>query len=168
MDSSPLILVWVEQKKLKGVREVTYIGYTMSQDGSPLGQMAVPSIGWAKDNLGVTTTLRHDKYAEEYPLGFEVCWLEHPEQDARWWRAKFFRDNLWEITFVEGSPPYVEFRDERMRKVIGYVVHLVALDTHYVIPGRASPREGDEYPGPAMSFRDAMIEANTQFCTTEL
>lgn len=165
--SKPLILVWVEKAKIKGAWGPTFIAYTMAQDGSPLGQMSVPNVEWAKANLGVTTTTRHDKYADEYPLGFEVVWLEDPEQDPRWWRAKFFNDNLWEISFAYDGLPFVEFRDERTRRVCGYVVHVVGLEKHYVVPGRTSPRSTDIFPEPGMTFREAMIEANLQFCASK-
>lgn len=139
------------------------MAYAIAEDGTPLGQQSGMAVDWVKAALGVGSTQRHDRYAEEYPRGFQVVWLEDPDHDATWWRAQFWSERRWEITFVLAAVSYVEFRDEVTRNVMGHVVHLEELDTYYVVPGRTTPRKGDLFPEPAMSLRDAMREAHLQF-----
>jgi len=161
---TPSILVWVEPRRKVVQGDARYMAYAMAEDGTPLGQMSVDSAEWAKANLGVTTTSRHDVYASEYPAGFEVLWLEDPHRDGRWWRAKFFEHHRWEITFVEFAEiPYVEFRDEASRQVQGYVAYLRSMDAYYVLSGRSTPRAHDLFPEPGMPLLDAMVEAELQF-----
>jgi hypothetical protein len=162
--SLPLIFAWAEAKKVRLQPELRYVAYVMAEDGSPLGQIGVQSIEWAKAATGAVGATRHDVYLAEYPLGFEVVWLDAPRHDGRWWQAKFFRGAKWEISFLSDQGiSYVEFRDARTRAVRGHVVHLAALDHYYVVPGRATPRRGDIYPGQPMVLWVAMEEAHLQF-----
>lgn len=163
MAHEPWVMVWAEPKRLRGVAGTTWVAYAIAEDGSPLGQQAGPSLEWVKLALGVGSTERHARYAEEYPRGFQVAWLADPHHNASWWRAQFWEDNRWEITFVLSSLEYVEFRDERTRRVFGHVAHLMENDAYYVVPGRDTPRKGDSFPEPAMCLRDAMRAAHRQF-----
>lgn len=158
-----LILAWADGVKLKGEPRHKYAACAMSQDGRVLVRATVPSTDWAKSRLGVTTEENHPVYAEEYPSGFEVVWLDDPYTDARWWRAHFFGDCAWTLAFYKEPLRYFEFRDYR-GTVRGYVVeHHDLPGQWYIVPGHTTPRNGDIFPAPAHDLRAAMNTAHQTF-----
>jgi hypothetical protein len=51
----------------------------MAEDGHVLASHCSSSEYWAKHDIGLTGTWKHDLYAKHYPDGYELVWVE----DAR-------------------------------------------------------------------------------------
>jgi hypothetical protein len=55
------------------------LALAVAEDGSVLAQHISSSSTWAQHDMGVTSDRNHDKYAEHYPGGFEVEWIDNPK-----------------------------------------------------------------------------------------
>ena len=45
-------------------------------DGSLVAQHVSSSAEWAKSDIGITSTRKHDLYAERFPNGYELEWVD--------------------------------------------------------------------------------------------
>ena len=55
------------------------VGFALAEDGRGLGSHLSSSVGFAKHDMGLTSDWKHDTYAEAYPDGFELVWVDDPE-----------------------------------------------------------------------------------------
>jgi hypothetical protein len=73
------IYAFVRDKDIDGDVYVVAIG----EDGTALAGHLSSSPSWARHDIGVTSTWKHEHYAKSYPDGFEVIWIEDPKTDPR-------------------------------------------------------------------------------------
>lgn len=51
----------------------------LCEDGHCLGQHLSSSEGWAKHDIGITSDMKHDSYKQHCPDGYDLVWLDNPE-----------------------------------------------------------------------------------------
>lgn len=56
------------------------VALAVAEDGTVLAQHVSSSPSWAQHDMGVTSDWKHDKYAEHYPDGFEIEWVDKPKE----------------------------------------------------------------------------------------
>jgi hypothetical protein len=74
------IFLWCNPAAGWGERDV--IGYAIAEDGEGLASHLSSSESFARHDMGLTSTWKHDVYAAKYPDGYELVWLTRQEQDA--------------------------------------------------------------------------------------
>jgi hypothetical protein len=52
----------------------------LAEDGTPLASHCSSSIHWARHDIGVTSDWKHEIYEKHYPNGFDVEWIDEPDQ----------------------------------------------------------------------------------------
>lgn len=55
------------------------IGYALAEDGVCLASHLSSSEQWSKHDLGLTSTWKHADYEVHYPGGFELEWVDDPD-----------------------------------------------------------------------------------------
>jgi len=70
-----------------GFRSGDVIGYALGEDGQGLASHLSSNETWAKHDMGLTSDWKHEHYAKVYPNGFELIWIDDPENDERWQAA---------------------------------------------------------------------------------
>lgn len=60
------------------------VGQAVREDGTVLTGHISRSIDWAKHDLGLTSTWKHEIYQEKCPEGYELVWVDDPHTDKRW------------------------------------------------------------------------------------
>lgn len=51
----------------------------IAEDGNCLAGHVSSHKQWAKHDIGLTSDWNHDKYAEHYPDGYELEWIDNPK-----------------------------------------------------------------------------------------
>ena len=64
-----------------------YLACALAEDGHGLCSHMSSTIGWAKHDVGLTSSLKHDLYSKYYPEGYQLIWLDKPEKDEGWKEA---------------------------------------------------------------------------------
>ena len=64
-----------------GMREGDVIGYALGEDGHGLASHLSSDEGWSKHDMGLTSNWKHDHYAEVYPGGYELEWVDNHDLD---------------------------------------------------------------------------------------
>jgi len=64
-----------------------FIGQALAEDGLALASHLSSSVDWAKHDMGFSSDWKHDIYAELYPHGYELIWIDDPHTDERWQAA---------------------------------------------------------------------------------
>lgn len=59
----------------------------LAEDGEFVAGHMSSSVAWAKNDIGITSTRKHEHYQKEYPQGFELIWIDDIENDDRWKEA---------------------------------------------------------------------------------
>lgn len=54
------------------------VGYAMTEDGRVLASHLSSGTEWAKHDMGITGTWKHDTYAKHCPDGYELEWVDDP------------------------------------------------------------------------------------------
>lgn len=72
------------KKKIYCFINVTYASGDMlveslCEDGTFLSQHFSSSVSFAKHDIGINSDWQHDKYKEHCPEGFELIWVDDPE-----------------------------------------------------------------------------------------
>lgn len=62
-------------------------GCALGEDGQGLATHLSSNIDWSKHDMGLTSDWKHDHYAKVYPEGYELVWIDNPDQDERWQKA---------------------------------------------------------------------------------
>ena len=70
-----------------GMRSGDVMGYALAEDGTALASHLSSSEGFSKHDMGLTSDWKHDTYSKFYPDGFELKWIDYPEEDDRWLAA---------------------------------------------------------------------------------
>lgn len=70
-----------------GFREGDVIGYALGEDGQGLASHLSSSVNFSKHDMGLTSDWKHDHYKTCYPDGYELVWLDDPDNDERWLEA---------------------------------------------------------------------------------
>jgi hypothetical protein len=61
-----------------------YSGYALCEDGHGICGHASSSIEWAKHDLGLTSDWKHVLYAKYCPEGYELVWVDDPDNSDEW------------------------------------------------------------------------------------
>lgn len=70
-----------------GFRRGDVIGYALGEDGQGLASHLSSGIEWSKHDMGLTSDWKHDHYEKIYPNGYELIWIDDPDNDERWLNA---------------------------------------------------------------------------------
>jgi hypothetical protein len=66
-------------------------GMALAEDGQVLTSHLSTNLDYLKGDLGFLETsmgkIKREKFAEHYPDGFEVIWLDNPQEDAGYMAA---------------------------------------------------------------------------------
>ena len=68
-------------------------GYALAEDGAGLCGHYSSTIDFAKHDLGLTSDWKHEYYQEHYPEGYELEWVDDPDNHTGW-RMAFRRNQL--------------------------------------------------------------------------
>jgi len=55
----------------------------LSEGGEVLTRHTSSSKGWAKHDIGITSDWKHKIYDEKYPEGWELIWVDDPEEKVK-------------------------------------------------------------------------------------
>lgn len=72
----PKIYVFVNGRFANG----DVISQAIAEDGTPLGSHLSSNESFAKHDMGITSTWKHEHYAAHYPDGFDVVWVDDEEK----------------------------------------------------------------------------------------
>lgn len=61
-----------------------YIGYTICEDGTGICSHFSSSIHFSKHDMGLTSNWKHDFYNKYCPDGYELEWVDDPDNHAGW------------------------------------------------------------------------------------
>ena len=70
-----------------GFRAGDVLGYALAKDGTCLASHLSSNVDFSKHDMGLTSNWKHDHYAKAYPEGYELVWIDNPENDPRWQKA---------------------------------------------------------------------------------
>lgn len=70
-----------------GIRPDDVVGYALAEDGTGLASHLSSDIIWSKHDMGFTSDWKHDCYQKHYPDGFELEWVDDPENHQGWQSA---------------------------------------------------------------------------------
>lgn len=60
-----------------------FVGKAVAEDGTELGVRHSSTTRWLKLDMGIHSSGgMHEKYAAHYPNGYELVWVEHPDNFA--------------------------------------------------------------------------------------
>lgn len=59
-----------------GWRPGDVIGYAVAEDGEGLASHLSSGEGYARHDMGITGTWKHDAYAAKYPDGYDLVWVD--------------------------------------------------------------------------------------------
>ena len=62
-------------------------GYALCEDGVFLASHLSSSVEWLKHDLGLTSNLKHNAYAEHCPGGYKLEWVDNPSAHEGWQTA---------------------------------------------------------------------------------
>lgn len=57
------------------------ISIALAEDGHVLTTHSSSTAEWAQHDMGITSDWKHDIYAEHYPAGYDLKWIEGPPAD---------------------------------------------------------------------------------------
>ena len=63
------------------------MGYALGEDGHGLCSHYSSGKGYSKHDMGLTSNWKHDIYEECYPEGFELIWIDDPDNSEEWKKA---------------------------------------------------------------------------------
>jgi hypothetical protein len=70
------------------------VSYALCEDGKCLASHISSSDYWAQHDMGFTSNWKHKEYAEHCPEGFELEWVEDPENHPGWLAAYALNQEL--------------------------------------------------------------------------
>lgn len=68
----------------------------LCEDGHCLAQHLSSNEAWAKHDIGITSEQKHENYKEHCPGGYELIWLDVPEDSEELKAAYKLNQVLWE------------------------------------------------------------------------
>lgn len=72
-------------------------GYALAEDGICIASHLSSNVYFSKHDLGLTSNWNHENYDKHYPKGYELIWVEQPEDDSRWQAAMVLNQKLKEL-----------------------------------------------------------------------
>lgn len=78
-ENKPKIFVYCQPCESWGDGSV--LGYAIAEDGCGLISHLSSNIDWSKHDMGITSNWHHDDYKEHYPEGYQLIWVDDPEND---------------------------------------------------------------------------------------
>lgn len=60
------------------------LGYALAEDGTGLASHISTNKFYSQHDLGLTSNWKHEGYALHYPSGYELEWVENPEEHEGW------------------------------------------------------------------------------------
>lgn len=65
-----------------GFEPTDVIGYALAEDGHCICSHLSSNVQWAKHDMGLTSDWKHDHYNEHYPDGYELIWVDDPDNHS--------------------------------------------------------------------------------------
>ena len=70
-----------------GFRSGDVIGYALAEDGQGLASHLSSNMSFSQHDMGLTSDWKHEHYAKCYPEGYELEWVDNPENHEGWQKA---------------------------------------------------------------------------------
>lgn len=70
-----------------GGRFEDVVGFALGEDGKGLASHLSSNVSFSKHDMGLTSNWKHEHYAEAYPDGYELIWIDDAKNDERWQKA---------------------------------------------------------------------------------
>lgn len=64
---------------INAANSLGYIPVAISEDGEVLAEHCSSSEGYAKHDIGIGSTIKHELYKKKYPEGYELVWLDRDQ-----------------------------------------------------------------------------------------
>jgi len=80
-----------------------YSGYALAEDGTGVCGHFSSSIDFAKHDLGLTSNWKHEHYIKHYPEGYELEWVDDPDNHEGWKKAMELNKRLEECKLKQNS-----------------------------------------------------------------
>jgi len=64
---------------VQGWRANDVIGYALAEDGAWLASHRSSNKSFIKHDMGLTSNWKHESYEKHYPEGFELEWVDDPD-----------------------------------------------------------------------------------------
>ena len=64
-----------------------FAGYALAEDGTGICGHFSSSIAFSKHDLGLTSDWKHDLYASHYPDGYDLEWVDDPDNHEGFQKA---------------------------------------------------------------------------------
>lgn len=71
------------------------MGYALAEDGKCLASHLSSNEDFSKHDLGLNSDWKHDKYNSYYPDGFELEWVDDPDNHEGWKKAFHLNKLEW-------------------------------------------------------------------------
>ncbi len=71
---------WVHDSTVGG----DVMGYALAEDGVALGSHLSSNKEFSKHDMGLTSDWKHEIYCKYYPNGFELEWVDDPDNHTEW------------------------------------------------------------------------------------
>lgn len=88
--------IYLYTRRAVGWASNDVIGYALAEDGHVLASHLSSGVGFAKHDLGLTSTWKHEYYNKHYPDGYELEWVDDPSDHAGVRAALSLNKQLWE------------------------------------------------------------------------
>lgn len=67
---------------INAVNSLGYIPVAIAEDGEVLAEHCSSSEGYAKHDIGIGSTIKHERYKKKYPEGYELVWLDRDQLET--------------------------------------------------------------------------------------
>ena len=93
MNDTPKIFLFVTTRYSSG----DVVGAALAEDGHGLAGHFSSNESFLKHDLGLTSIWKHDRYKAHYPDGYELAWLDKPDDDPRCVKAMELNEQLFAL-----------------------------------------------------------------------
>jgi hypothetical protein len=71
------------------------LGFALAEDGTGLASHLSSSLDFSRHDMGLTSDWKHECYAKHYSDGYELVWIDDPDNHAGW-KAAFEKNRMAE------------------------------------------------------------------------
>jgi hypothetical protein len=88
------------------------LGFALAEDGHGLCSHLSSGVAWSKHDMGLTSEWHHDTYKEHYPNGFELEWVDNPENHDGYLKALALNKKFADEEIKDSFKVEMTFSDE--------------------------------------------------------
>jgi len=71
----------------QGFTPTDVLGFAVAEDGTGLCSHLSSNEEWSKHDMGLTSNWKHDIYNKHYPDGYELVWVDDPDNSPEYQAA---------------------------------------------------------------------------------